>query len=291
LIAGPWVHIPWGDHAGEANFGKMANLDTDAILVKWFDHWLKDTNVFADEPRIRHFVLGANAWRIAGVWPDEAEHPLYLHSKGNANSRKGDGHLSKEAPGEDGNLGEEPRDVFVYDPEVPVVAPGGPQALSGSFDQAGLEMGNNLLVYTSEPVGRETEVFGHPRIWFYAMTSAADVDFTAKIVRVTSNGRAEFLSMGIARSSWLFRNGSYAADQIHAWEFTLEPISFVLVPGERLRLEIASSAFPLYDRNPSTGVPPQLAERWNWGRSTQQILHSSMYPSVLYLPVKGEDGW
>jgi hypothetical protein len=291
LIAGPWVHIPWGDHVGDANFGKAAILNTDAVLVQWFDHWLKDTNAFADEPRIRHFALGANAWRSAGIWPDEAEHPLYLHSKGNANSRKGDGRLSKEAPGEDGHLGEEPHDVFVYDPEVPVVAPGGPQAPSGAFDQAGLELGNYLLVYTSEPVGHETEIFGHPRIWFYATTSASNADFTAKIVRVTSSGHAEFLSIGIARSSWLFRDTGYAADEIHAWEFTLEPVSFVLASGERLRLEIASSAFPLYDRNPSTGVAPQLADSWNWGRSTQQILHSSMYPSVLYLPVKGEDGW
>ena len=88
----------------------------------------------------------------------------------------------------------------------------------------------------------------------------------------------------------LSRRG-YAADEIHAWEFTLEPIAFVLAPGERLRLEIASSAFPLYDRNPSTDVPPQLADNWNWARSTQQVLHSASHPSALYLPVKGEPGW
>ena len=74
-------------------------------------------------------------------------HALYLRSEGNANSRKGDGRADAMQP-----EGREPRDVFVYDPEVPVLAPGGPQALSGPFDQAALEMGNNLLVYTSEPV-------------------------------------------------------------------------------------------------------------------------------------------
>jgi hypothetical protein len=65
----------------------------------------------------------------------------------------------------------------------------------------------------------------------------------------------------------------------------------VLAAGERLRLEVASSAFPLYDRNPSTDTPPQLADNWNWGRSTQQVLHSASHPSALYLPVKGEPGW
>jgi len=65
----------------------------------------------------------------------------------------------------------------------------------------------------------------------------------------------------------------------------------VLAVGERLRLEIASSAFPLYDRNPSTDVPPQRADNWNWARSTQQILHTTEHPSALYLPIKGALGW
>ena len=286
LLAGPWVHIPWGDRVGDGQLGEAANLNTDALLLKWFDHWLKDAETFTDEPRIRHFALGANAWRSAGEWPAGADYPLYLHSHGNANSRKGDGVLSAET-----HYGEEPRDVFVYDPEVPVTAPGGPQALSGAFDQAALEMGNNLLVYTSEAVGEETAIFGQPRIALYAATSAEHADFTAKLVRVTKAGRAEFVSIGIARSDWLFRDAGYAADEVHAWEFTLEPVSFVLAKGDRLRLEIASSAFPLYDRNPSTDVAAQLADNWNWGRSTQQVLHSEAYPSALYLPLKGEPGW
>jgi uncharacterized protein len=286
LIAGPWTHIPWGDRVGDANLGEAANLNTDEILLRWFDHWLKDSGAFSSEPRIRYFALGANEWRTASDWPSAAGYPLYLHSLGNANSRKGDGTLAPTPPNED-----EPRDVFVYDPEVPVVAPGGPQSLSGPFDQSVMELGNNLLVYTSEPVLREIEVFGHPRIRLFAATSAAHSDFTAKLVRVTLNGRAEFLSIGIARSTWLFGDAKYAADRIHAWEFNLEPESFVLAPGERLRLEIASSAFPLYDRNPSTGVPPQDADNWNWARSTQQIAHSVEYPSAIYLPVTGDAGW
>jgi putative CocE/NonD family hydrolase len=286
LIAGPWAHIPWGDRVGDANLGHAANLDTDEILLSWFDHWLKDSEGFRTEPRIRYFTLGPNEWRSAQQWPGAAAFPLYLQSRGNANSRKGDGTLAFVPPRED-----EPRDVFVYDPEVPVIAPGGPQSLSGPFDQSALELGNNVLVYASEPVQREMEIFGHPRIKLFAATSAAHADFTAKLVRVASNGRPEFLSIGIARSTWLFGDAGYAADQIHSWEFNLEPVSFVLAPGELLRLEIASSAFPLYDRNPSTAVPPQNADNWNWARSTQQILHSAYYPSAIYLPVTGDAGW
>jgi uncharacterized protein len=286
LIAGPWAHIPWGDRVGDANLGEGANLNTDQVLLRWFNHWLKDSGDFNGEPRVRHFALGSNQWRETDEWPADAGYALYLHSEGNANARKGNGFLTANAPD-----GDEPRDVFVYDPEVPVPAPGGPQALSGPFDQATLEMGNNLLVYTSTPALRELEIFGHPRILLYAATSAAHADFTAKIVRVSSSGREEFLSIGIARSAWLFREADYAADEVYAWKFTLEPTSFVLAAGERLRLEIASSAFPLYDRNPSTSIPPQDAGHGNWGRSTQQVLHSARHPSALYLPMTGDGGW
>ena len=286
LLAGPWVHLPWGDRIGDANLGEAANLDTDDVLLRWFDRWLKDSGDFSSEPRVRYFALGANEWRSADEWPAGAEAALYLHSEGCANSRKGDGTLSTVAP-----LDEESRDVFVYDPEVPVFAPGGAQALTGPFDQAVLEMGNNLLVYTTEPAVRDAEIFGQARVVLYAATSAAHADFVAKIVRVTASGRAEFVCIGVARSSWLFRDQGYAADAIHSWEFALEPTAFVLAVGERLRLEIASSAFPLYDRNPSTGVAPQDADNWNWARSTQQVLHSASHPSALYLPVRGESPW
>jgi len=286
LIAGPWVHIPWGDRVGDLNLGEAANLNTDAILLRWFDHWLKDSGDFDGEPRIRYFRLGTNDWRSTEEWPAEATYPMYLRSEGKANSRKGDGRLASDAP-----AGDEPRDAFVYDQEVPVAAPGGSQALSGAFDQSALELGNNLLVYTSEAALRSTEIFGHPRVALYASTSAAHADLTAKLVRVTSSGRAECLSIGIARSSWLFRDAGYAADEVHAWRFKLEPVAFVLACGERLRLEIASSAFPLFDRNPSTDVPPQLADQWNWARSTQQILHTAAHPSAIYLPLTEEPGW
>jgi putative CocE/NonD family hydrolase len=286
LIVGPWVHIPWGDRAGDANLGEAANLNTDEVLLRWFNHWLRDLDEFTYEPRVRYFTLGLNEWRSETDWPEVASDLLYLRSSGNANSRKGDGKLSGCLPGDD-----EPRDVFVYDPEVPVPAPGGPQALSGPLDQTALEMGNNVLVYTSAAVERATAFFGTPRVRIYAATSAPQADFTAKLVRVSQEGRAGFLTIGIARSSWLFRNERYAADEVHLWEFTLEPTAFVLAPGERLRLEIASSAFPLYDRNPSTDVPPQFADQWNWKRSTQQVLHDRLHPSALLLPLKGESGW
>ncbi len=286
LTAGPWVHIPWGDRAGDVRLGEPANLNTDELLLRWFNHWLKGSGEFHNQARVRYFVLGQNEWKTMDEWPTSAESRFYLHSRGNANSRKGDGTLDVTPPTE-----QEPRDVFVYDPEVPVMAPGGPLSFSGCFDQAVPEIGNNLLVYTSPTAPRVVEIVGSARVSLAAVTSALFADLTAKLIRVRTDGVAEFLCIGIARSSWLFDNSTYKADEVWRWEFSLEPTAFVLTPGERLRLEIASSAFPLYDRNPSTGTPPQLADNWNWARSTQQILHTATHPSLLYLPIRGEPGW
>ena len=279
LIAGPWVHIPWGDRAGTADFGPNALLDTDAMLLRWFDHWLKDSGAFSGEPRIRHFVLGENRWREANQWPEKAGFALYLSSGGRANSRKGDGKLKNMKPESN-----EPCDVFVYDPEVPVLAPGGLPSTSGQFDQATLEMGNSVLVYTTEPLKQPLWIFGVPRVSLYCSTSSANVDFTAKLVRVRPNGAAQFICIGIARSSWLFKKTSYGADQIHHWEFDLEPTSCRFDLGDCIRLEIASSAFPLYDRNPGSGVPSCRATSWDWQRSTQMVHHGRAFPSALYLP-------
>jgi len=277
LLAGPWIHIPWSDHAGEAKLGEEALLDTDKLLLHWFDHWLKDAQTFATQARVRHFALGINRWFDSDVASGNAETVFYLHSQGRAESRKGDGTLSLL------HAEQEPSDVFVYDPEVPVLSPGGALALSGMFDQSALESANNLLVYTSQPLTETMHVFGAPRIVIYASTSASCADLTAKLVRVAAD-LAEFCCIGIARSTYLFAS-EYEADQVYRWEFALEPTSYVFAKGDRVRLEIAGGAFPLYDRNPSNSTKPSEMSQWNWQRSTHRIYHDAARGSALYLPV------
>ena len=274
LVAGPWVHIPWGELVGDQNLGPEALLDTDSLLLRWFNHWLKQSGEYDREPRIRHFVLGVNRWFETETFPQQTL-ALYLHSGGRADSRKGDGALSAAVPGPDA-----PRDVFVYDPEVPVSAPG-----IGPANQTHLELGNNLLVYTSAPLEQPVHVLGSPQLTLYCVTSAAHADFTGKLVRLRPSGQADFVCIGIARSSYLFRDSGYRADSMQRWEFSLEPTSCVFSVGDAIRLEVASSAFPLYDRNPSTEVQPWLADSWNWQRSTQMVLHDAQHPSRLELPV------
>jgi putative CocE/NonD family hydrolase len=172
----------------------------------------------------------------------------------------------------------------VHDPEVPVNAPGGPAAASGQFDQAALELGNNLLVYSTGPLEKPLWIFGIPRVVLYCATSLGTADFTAKLVRVLPNGVAEFICIGIARSNHLFKETKYTADKIYRWDFSLGPTSCRFSKDDRIRLEIASSAFPLFDRNPGSDVPSCQATSWDWRRSTQSVFHGRVCPSALYLP-------
>lgn len=273
LVAGPWVHIPWGDRAGGMPLGSEANQDTDALLLRWFNHWLKGSGEFAGEPKIRHFALNENRWHRAEAWP-APNHTLYLHSEGRANSSKGDGTLTLESP-----VGDEAPDLYNYDPEVPVVGPGGLANTPGPQSQTAMELGNNLLTYTTEPLGQDLRVFGTPEVTLHVATSAGSADMVAKLVCVKATGEAQFVTIGILRRKGL------APDGVSAWTFALEPTSVVFAAGERVRLEVASSAYPLYDRNPGTGVAAREADSWSWRRSAQTVFHDAGRVSVLRLPV------
>jgi len=273
LVAGPWVHIPWGDRAGGIALGEQANLDTDALHLRWFNHWLKGSGEFGGEPRIRHFALNEGKWHTADAWL-VPNHTLYLHSAGRANSSKGDGTLTLVAPTAD-----EPPDLYSYDPEVPVVAPGGLSNAPGPVSQTALELGNNVLVYTSGVLNRRLHVFGTPEVTLHVVTSAVSADLVAKLVCVKASGEAQYVTIGILRRKRL------TADAVSVWTFPLEPTSVVFEAGDRVRLEVASSAYPLYDRNPGTGAPAREADSWNWVRSTQTVFHDAEHGSALHLPV------
>lgn len=273
LLAGPWMHIPWGRKVGDQDYGEAAALDTDAILLKWFNHWLKGSGDFANAPRIRHFVLGKNQWHSASNWGDNCKGaPFFLASNGHANSSKGDGRLTTS----ESNLDQAP-DFFVYDPEVPVSS-------STQGDQSAIAQGNNVLCYISTPLSEPLQILGRPRLRLYASSSGAQTDFVSKLVAVAPNNRATFISIGIARSQHIFPS-AYTSGKIHLWDFEMEATSFFLAAGSQLRLEISSSAFPLFDRNPGSDIHPAHADPWTWKRSTQTIFHDRDHASQVILPL------
>jgi hypothetical protein len=140
-------------------------------------------------------------------------------------------------------------------------------------------------VYSSAPLEKALRVFGKPRVVLHCRASAISADFTAKLVRVRANGAADFICIGIERSAHLFSKSEYAAEKILRWEISLEPTSCLFEKGESVRLEISSSAFPLFDRNPGSDVPSCNATSMDWLRSTHTVFHSDEFPSALYLPL------
>lgn len=286
LVAGPWTHIPWGRRAGDVDHGPEAVLDTDALLLRWFNHWLKDSGEFDGEPAVRSFALGENRWHRLRSWPGEPGggkdgppgHHWFLDSNGRANSNRGDGRLSEAAPD-----GPRPRDGFVHEPEVPVASPG-PGGAPGPYLQDRQDSMNNVLAYTSPPLVSAVRVAGRPRVRLHATSRTPSADLVAKLVRVLADGRSYNVCLGIARSTWLFGPGGLVPDRIQCWEFDLEPTHCVFAPGERLRLVVTGSAFPLYDRNPGSTVPPAEADSWDWVQNQQQVVHDAEHPSSLWLP-------
>ncbi len=279
LLAGPWNHIPWGERIGPLRMGSEASIDTDSLLLRWFNHWLKDSAEFASEPRIRHFALNDNQWHTAEEWPLASDYSLFLQSGGRANSSKGDGMLTVLDRAENSAP-----DIFVCDPEVPVVAPGGLTSAAGPHDQSAIAQGNNILVYTGQPLERPLHVFGSPKVSIHCKTSSPSSDLVVKLTCLRPTGEARFVCVGVARSRYLF-GARYQADQIYRWQFALEPTSCIFERGDRIRLEIASSAYPLFDRNSGNNIPAREASSWNWQRSTQSIFHDTEHPSSISLPI------
>ena len=222
----------------------------------------------------RRFATSCSG-KIAGakpkLFPPRRDDALYLHSDGQSKFAQRRWRRSPACAA----ASDEPCDIFVYDPEVPVLAPGARRRRAGSLIRPRWNWAT--ICWSIRPSRSLSRCgFSAPRaLSLYCSTSSAHTDFTAKLVRVRPNGAAEFICIGIARSSWLFAETGYAADKVHRWEFDLEPTSCRFAAGDRIRLEIASSAFPLYDRNPGSDVPSCRATSWDWRRSTQIRLSRS----------------
>ncbi len=292
LVAGPWTHIPWSRFAGETDFGADASLDTDLLHLRWFDHWLKDAGTFSNEPRFRVFAQGINRWHTPSQLhlatlpraPSASERGfpgcrLFLRSDGRANSAKGDGRLDSTPP-----ASEEPRDTFVHEPEVPTGSPG-PGGAPGQFNQTRSSQLNHLLVYRSAPLDLPVHVCGAPRVEIHATSRLSSADLVVKLVRHTPDGRALNLCHGVARSTWMFGAHGLNADAVQRWDFELEPTSCVFGAGERIGIEIAGAAFPLYDRNPGGETAPHEASPRDWRINQQQIIHTLGHPSSIWLPL------
>jgi putative CocE/NonD family hydrolase len=286
VVIGPWAHGVGVQKVGELDFGPAARLDVGQMQFKWFQYWLqgKETDV-EDWPPYRLFVMGENVWRGENEWPlaRTAFTKYFIHSGGKANSRSGDGVLSTAPPSA------EPPDSSVYDPKNPVPTVGGNNlvgAAAGPLEQSKVEEREDVLVYTSEPLASPTEVTGPVKMVLFASTNAPDTDFTAKLVDVHPDGKAYNLCDGVLRAR--YRRSTRAAEfvesgKVYRYDIDLWVTSNLFKKGHRIRVEVSSSNFPRFDRNPNTGRPFGVDEELR--PANQTVYHNGEHASHLVLPI------
>ncbi|MBI2297999.1 MAG: CocE/NonD family hydrolase [Armatimonadetes bacterium] len=198
-----------------------------------------------------------------------------------------------------GPPGEEPPDTYLYDPADPAPTHGGNHSIGpynpglyelappGPFDQREVEARPDVLTFTSEPLPADLEVTGPVSLLLYAASDGPDTDFVARLCDAFPDGRSINLTEGVLRCR--FRHGVWAAPElmqpgeVYALEIDLDVTSNLFRAGHRVRLDITSSNFPLWDRNLNTGGDPATDTDMRVARQT--IHHDQARPSHLRLPV------
>ena len=288
MIVGAWGHGPSRKH-GDLDFGESARVDLKSVELRWFDHWLKgvDTGLL-DEPPVSVFVMGRNYWKRADAYPlpQTKYTKLYLDSGGRANSYRGNGKLSWNAP----DANSKP-DRYRYDPDHPVPSHGGANCCgaptpAGPRDQRAIEQRNDVLVYTSDFLEEPVEIAGPVKVVLYASSDAPDTDFVAKLVDVYPNGKAYNLCEGLLPAR--YREGLAEPKYLESgkvYEFTIDLIGTanVFQRGHRIRLDITSSHFPQFARSLNTDEP--FGKGKNLRIARQTLHHTRTRPSHVLLPV------
>lgn len=274
FLFAPWKHIPWERWMNGTDFGKELRIDTDAMLVDFFNAQLGRGE--AKHQGVQYFVLGENRWRTAPHWPpNPATSDYYLASDGNANSSFGNGRLGVTIETDS------PSDHFTYDPEVPVAAPGGMVPTWGPIDLKAQHQGNNILVYDTPKFEEPLTIAGHAELELSVATSAEATDFVGRLSWLRADGHSMFLCMAAASTDAVEQNaqGSYRL------KLKFDATAVTIPAGDALRLDIASSAFPLLARHPNTRANRlELANPSEFKRARQTVFHDQARPSRLRLP-------
>ena len=289
---------------GERDMGD-ARLDYDEITYAWFDKFLKgesDTRI-EKMPKVQYYTMGLNKWQHSDTWPPEGAKPvtLTLSSSGHANTLHGDGQLVLPAASSllpfassTASTKEDQPDTFTYDPMHPTPSYGGNVCCAansipgngGALDQRKMEERDDILVYTSEPLTADAELSGPITVTLYVSSDVKDTDVTAKLIDVQPDGTAYNLDETIQRLR--YRDGDNKQvwlEKGKVYKVTLTPMntSNLFAAGHKIRLEVAGSNFPRFDRNLNTGGN-------NYDETTSviahtQIHHSPQYPSTITLTV------
>jgi putative CocE/NonD family hydrolase len=306
LTLGPWYHGQEsrnGSHLGPLDFGSNTALYYQQEIVRpLLAHYLKDSAPPEHVAPVTAFVTGPNRWESFESWPGcEPEctinqTPLYLEP---------DSGLGFTKPG---NSQKEGYDQYVSDPAKPV--PHRPRPVPAAQtptwhtwlvnDQRPAAARQDVLTYETPVLEKSVRITGRPLVHLWASTSGTDSDWVVKLIDVYPQQDASAPDMGgyqLAVAMDIFR-GRYRESYSHPspltpnkpllYHFYLPAADHVFLPGHRIMVQIQSSWFPLYDRNPQTFVKNIFyAKPSDYVKATQRVYRTAPHDTYIDLPLVG----
>lgn len=272
LLIGPWSHGNPSDWQGDAWHGNSASTaGLSDVQLDFFDAARRGEAL--NTPRVRYFRSGSNSWHSAEDWPlsDTVQQRFFL-----------DGTTLKPDLGDVGG-----QLSYLSDTLNPVPTVGGANFVpglllgrnSGPKDQRSVEKRDDVLTFTSEPLAEDTEVTGLVEVSLWVSSTGSSADWTARLCEVDPEGRSVGLVDGIYRQHLTSLN----PDEVHV---RLGHISHLFRRGSRYRLQVASSNFPRFDRNPQTGASPSAAGPEDFLAHNHTIYFGPDTPSELRLQIR-----
>ncbi|QJE00339.1 CocE/NonD family hydrolase [Massilia forsythiae] len=304
LVVGPWRHSGVnyeGSTLGALRFtGDTAQQFRRDVMLPFFNQYLQDGAPAFDTPPVWSYQTGVNRWRRLERWPlAPATTPLYLQAGAALGFDKGPG--AGRAAGTNAAF-----DEYVSDPAKPVPFVPRPVRMGEGTvwkpwlvtDQRSYSDRPDVLTWTSAPLAAPLQLAGQPMVNLFASTSGTDSDWVVKLIDVYPDevaaqpdlgGYQLPIAMDIFRGR--YRQGldkplAIPANKAERYRFALPNVDHVFLPGHRIMVQVQSSWFPLYDRNPQTFVPNIfLAKPGDYRKATQRVYHAPGMESAIELPV------
>jgi len=300
LAIGPWRHSGanhYGYDLGDLTFtGDTAREWRMKWVKPFFDHYLRGAPD-PQTPNVLTYATGINQWQASPRWPMGTQTPLFL---------TGDYGASFDRPASGGH------DDYVSDPAKPVPFIPRPINMGDDAqwkpwlvrDQRFVDGRTDVLSYQTAPLAKPVHIMGAPEVDLFAATSGTDSDWVVKLIDVYPNEAPEDASQGskgdmsgyeLGIGIEIFRGryvDSYAkpralrAGKAEHYRWGLPNVNHVFLPGHRIMVQVQSSLFPLYDRNPQTFVPNIFfAKPADYRKATQSVFHGGATASAVYLPI------
>ena len=300
LVIGPWRHSGanhYGYDLGSLTFtGDTAREWRTQYVKPFFDHWLKG-GPDPHTPPVLTYATGVNKWETSPRWPMGVAQPLYLAE---------DGAATFERPAAAGHYD------YLSDPAHPVPFIPRPIDMKDATqwkpwlvrDQRFVSDRPDVATWKTAPLDKPVHIMGAPEVDLFASTTATDSDWVVKLIDVHANDVPENSSQGakpgmagyelpigieIFRGRYLKSFAEPKAlvpGRVEHYRWTLPNVDHVFLPGHRIMVQIQSSLFPLYDRNPQTFVDNIMyAKPGDYRKATQSIWHGGAAASAVSLPV------